>query len=213
MPGRTRTFRGAGIPGIALAALVLLASCGASADRDVGDQVNGAIAEPLANEPAEPSLPEADDSQSEAALRDAVLASSLALFLAFEAEPGAQSMTNQDGSLTLAWDESADFATGAGVYTMTMREFTADNEDLPGATYSGYVLTGTVVMGSDDGVTIRTRMDLELSHPRQGAFPVRSIELSLEQSADSVSQPDGYVRINGKEKSVSRLAGAFQITD
>ena len=156
-------------------------------------------------------LPEVTTVQAEQAMSDAMLVSALSLFLAFSAEEGDTSVSSEDGALSLAWDESADFTSGVGTYTITMDEYAVPPDDPFGDQYNGYTLDGTVVMGSSDGATTRMTMNLDASHEDTEAFPVQLIEMELTGIQDDPeAMPTGYIRINGYDMEFEELAGAFQ---
>jgi hypothetical protein len=184
------------IVALALAGLLLLAGCGNS---DGGGR--------SANQRR---LPEVTTLQAEQAMSDAMLVSALSLFLAFGAEESETSVSNQDGSLTLSWDESADFTSGIGTYTVTMAQYTVPEDDPFGTDYNGYVLDGEVVMGSTDGVNTTMTMDLETSHPDPENFPVQLIEMELKSiQADPGAVPEGSIIINGHAVEFEDLARVF----
>ncbi|MEE8440521.1 MAG: hypothetical protein V3S41_02275 [Spirochaetia bacterium] len=158
----------------------------------------------------EPKLPEVTVVQAEQAVSDAMLIAGLSLFLAFGAEEGATSVSNEEGSLTLSWDEDADFNTGAGLYTITLTDYAVPADDPFGADYNGYVLNGTVVMGSADGVSATLKLDLATSHEDSENYPVQTIDMEIEEIQNEAEQlPTGHVRINGHEMSLEDLAQAF----
>ena len=148
--------------------------------------------------------------EAEQAMSDAMLVSALSLFLVFGAEEGSTSVANDEGSVGVAWDDNADFTTGVGLYTITMTDYTVPTDDPFGADYNGYVLNGTVVMGSTDGISTTLKIDLATSHPDAENFPVQTIELDLEGIQESLEQmPEGEIRINGHEMNFEDLAPAF----
>ena len=186
---------------IVLFASVLIAAV--SCDRE-----NEAAASP---EP-EPVVPEVSLAQAERALGDVMLASSVSLLLAFSAEPGQMETGTEDGSVKLAWDESADFSTGIGVYTITFTDYDIPSDNPFGLNYNGYVLSGTVVMGSQDAVSTRMEIDVEVVHADSEINPVQSIVVSLEGYQDSpTANPTGQILINGREMEFRDLTGAFVI--
>jgi hypothetical protein len=190
--------------GVALLLAGLLGGCSARGNA----ATSGDVLETDAPDP--PPEPQISTAEAEAAVSDAMLASSFGLFLAFQAAPGSTSQASDDGSLSLLWDERADFSTGAGFYTIAMNNYSVNQAEVPEGIYNGYVLTGTVVMGSDDGVSTSLQMDLELSHEDPASYPVESIEIRLEGVEDSVSAPDGVILINGEEKAFPDLADSFR---
>jgi hypothetical protein len=190
----------------ALSAVVImtlgLLGCGGSD----GDDGPGSV------QSAEPTLPEVTSEEAEQAMSDAMLISALSLFLAFSAEEGDSMVSNEEGSLSLAWDDSADFTTGIGLYTITMTNYAIPEDDPFGAEYNGYVLDGTVVMGSTDGISTTMKMDLSTSHENAESYPVQSIDLNLEgiqESADPM--PTGHIKINGHPMSFEDLARALEL--
>lgn len=185
-----------------------LSGCGGSK----GESDSGGAAGQTTEQAAEPKLPEVTVAEAEEAMSDAMLVSALSLFLAFGAEEGDTSVSNEDGSLTLAWGEDADFNTGVGLYTITLADYTVPADDPFGADYNGYILNGTVVMGSTDGVNSTLEMDLVTSHDDAENFPVQSIEMLLESMQNDAEQmPTGYIRINGHDSNLEDLAKALQL--
>jgi len=163
-------------------------------------------------EPETNSEPEVTVQQAERALGDVMLASAVSLLLAFTAEPGTYRNSTPDGAATLAWDETADFSKGTGVYTITFQDYTIPPDDPFGLNYNGHALTGTVVLASSDGVSTRMDMDLSLTHPEPEDNPVTSIDLELEGYQDSgQAYPSGRILINGAEMEFRDLTGAFEI--
>jgi len=159
---------------------------------------------------AESELPEVTTAEAEQAMSDAMLVSALSLFLVFGAEDGNTNVANDEGSVSVSWDDKADFTTGVGLYTITMTDYTVPTDDPFGADYNGYVLNGTVVMGSPDGISTTLKIDLATIHPDAETFPVQTIELDLEGIQESTEQmPEGEIRINGHEMSFEDLAPAF----
>ena len=159
---------------------------------------------------AEPKLPEVTLAEAEQAMSDAMLVSALSLFLAFGAEEGSTSVGNEDGSLTLSWGDDADLMSGIGLYTITMKEYTVPSDDPFGEDYNGYVLNGTVVMGSTDGISTTMKMDLMTSHEDGEVYPVQTIDMDLEGIQEAEEQlPTGHVLINGHEMKFEDLAQAF----
>lgn len=182
---------------VAVAAAVSFAGC------------TGKRTSPVSALPSEPSFPEVTTAQAEDAMSDAMLVSAVSLFLAFNAQEGAREVGNEDGSLRLSWDESADPTTGVGLYTITMTDYTMDAQEPYSDSYNGYVLNGTVVMGSTDGVSQRMTIDLSTSHEDPENYPVRAIDLLLESSQDESQPPTGHVSINGHEMDLEEvLTGA-----
>jgi hypothetical protein len=182
---------------VALIMTLGLLGCGASE----GEGVSGS------GQPSEPALPEVTSLQADQAMSDAMLVSAGSLFLAFSAEDGAYSATNEDGSLKLEWDNSADFTTGIGLYTITMTNYSIPADDPFSEEYNGYVLDGTAVMGSADGISTTIRMDLTTSHENPEQYPVQSIDMNLEGIQDSTQQmPTGHIKINGREISIEDLS-------
>lgn len=179
---------------------VVLAGCGG--DSNKGGQSGSQSAR---------NLPEVTTQQAEQAMSDAMLVSALSLFLAFSAEEGDTSVSSEDGALTLAWDEQADFTSGVGTYTITMKEYSVPEDDPFGAEYNGYTLDGTVEMGSSDGATTTMKMNLDTRHEDAEAYPVQLIEMELAGiQSDPDAMPEGYIRINGREMEFDDLASAFQ---
>ena len=200
----TRVAPRAGIPTLLVAAVLWLAGCSANSGPE------NVPAEPA--EPNEPPLPAVSIAQAEQAMSDAMLASALSLFLAFNAKQGDSSVTNDAGTLALTWDDSADFTTGVGVYTITMTGYTMPEDNPAAADYNGYVLSGTVVMGSADGVSTTMQMDLTTTHLDSENFPVRSIEVSLDGIRETGDQlPIGEIRINGHEMDFEDLAQSLEL--
>ncbi|MCK4513766.1 MAG: hypothetical protein KAU31_00840, partial [Spirochaetaceae bacterium] len=153
------------------------------------------------------NLPEVTVAEAEQAMADAMLISALSLFLAFGAEEGDTSVSNEDGSLSLSWDDEADLMTGIGLYTITMKDYTVPSDDPFGAEYNGYVLNGTVVTGSTDGVSTTLKMDLAMSHEDSENYPVQTINMDLEGfQNDAERVPTGHVLINGHEMNFEDLA-------
>jgi hypothetical protein len=169
--------------------------------------------EPTA-ETSEPALPKVELSQAETAVSDVMLASAVSLLLAFSAEAGSTEITSTDGAVRLSWDERADFTTGIGVYTIELDEFTIPPDDPFGLNYNGYVLTGTVVMGSEDGVSTRMEIDLRAGHAEPDRFPVRTILLELKGYQDPPApDPTGRILINGYDAPMEDLLGAFRLSE
>lgn len=157
------------------------------------------------------NLPQVTSTQAEQAMSDAMLVSALSLFLAFGAEEGDTSVSDDDGGLSLSWDEDADFTSGIGTYTITMKDYTVPPDDPFGVEYNGYTLNGTVVMGSTDGTNTTMTMNLATSHADAEAHPVKLIELELNGfQSDPDAMPTGFIRINGHDMEFEDLVGAFQ---
>lgn len=157
------------------------------------------------------NLPEVTVAEAEQAMADAMLISALSLFLAFGAEEGDTSVSNEEGSLSLSWDDDADLMTGIGLYTITMEDYTVPSDDPFGTEYNGYVLSGTVIMGSADGVSTTLEMDLAMSHEDADNYPVQTINMELEGFQNDTEQvPTGQVLINGHEMKFEDLAQAFE---
>ncbi len=157
------------------------------------------------------NLPEVTVAEAEQAMSDAMLISALSLFLAFGAEEGDTSVSNEEGSLSLSWDDEADLMTGIGLYTITMKDYTVPSDDPFGAEYNGYVLNGTVIMGSTDGISTTLEMDLGMSHEDAENYPVQTISMDLKGFQDDAEQmPTGDIRINGHEMNFEDLAQAFE---
>ena len=160
---------------------------------------------------SQPKLPEVTVADAEQAMSDAMLVSALSLFLAFGAEEGDTSVGNEEGTLTLSWDEDADLMSGIGLYTITMKEYAVPADDPFGTEYNGYILDGTVVMGSTDGVSTTLKMDLATSHEDAENFPVQTISMDIEGfQNDAEAMPTGLIHINGHEMNFQDLAGAFE---
>jgi len=184
--------------------LLAFAGCGGRAEPE-----NAAVE---SGEPAEAELPTVSIAEAEQAMSDAMLVSALSLFLAFNAENGDTRVTNEAGNLTLAWDDAADFTTGVGVYTITMSDYVIPDDNPAAKEYNGYILSGTVVMGSTDGTSTTMRMDLTATHSDPENFPVRSIEVRLDGIREAGDQlPTGQIRINGHEMNFEDLAQSLDL--
>ena len=161
---------------------------------------------------AEPALPEVTTAQAEQAMSDAMLVSALSLFLAFSAEEGDSMVSNDEGSLSLSWDENADFTTGVGLYTITMTNYAIPAEDPFSTEYNGYLLSGTVVMGSTDGISTTMKMDLTTEHENSVGYPVQTISLNLTGIQAATDQlPTGRILINGHAMSFEDLSQALEL--
>lgn len=185
---------------------VVLTGCGESGANEPGGQGASSV------DTGEGQLPEVTPLQARAAMSDAMLASAISLFLAFEAAPGTTSMSNSDGSLMLEWDDTADFATGVGSYTIRMNAFTVSPEEVYSDEYNGYVLSGSVEMASTDGVTTRIIMDLDATHDDAETHPVQQISMELEgvENDESVV-PTGSIFVNGHDTPFRDLADSFAL--
>ena len=190
------------------AALILvlgLYRCGAEKDGDAADDGIGV------DQPAEEQLPEVTIVQAEQALSDAMLISAQSLFLVFGAGDGATSVSNEDGSVRVAWDDSTDFNSGVGLYTVVLAGYAVAEDDPFGADYNGYILSGDVATGSSDGVSATMVMDLTMSHADAENFPVRTLELDMiSADSESAQATTGTIRVNGHEMTIEDLAQAFQ---
>lgn len=179
----------------------LLAGCRARPAGIVGNEASG-----------QPGMPDVTPLQAEEALSDAMLVSAVALLLAFGADESTRSVSSDDGKLSLAWSDDADFMTGLGTYTMTMDHFSIPADDSFAAAYAGYVLSGTVEMASRDGVEQRMTFDLVATHDDPENHPVRVIDVEVSGAAgDDRTMPKGHIRINDREMDFSALAAAFEL--
>jgi hypothetical protein len=173
---------------------------------------------PLPNTQAEPAnpFPPVDSGQAGAAIADAMLSASTALYLALIQGAENNTAALDDGSLTLTWSDDADFATGIGTYEIGLTGFKAGaNSEFGAEIASGYVLTGFITLQSPDGNHSTLTMDLTSSHADPVAFPVQRIELEIDGYTGEPETPGGYVRINGREISFADIAGplsAFSAT-
>jgi hypothetical protein len=170
-----------------------------------GGEASDGVSE--SGQPPEPVLPEVTAFQADQAMADAMLITAGSLFLAFSAEEGAFVAANEDGSLKLEWDDSADFTTGIGLYTTTMTNYAIPADDPFAQEYNGYILDGTAVMGSTDGISTTIKMDLTATHEDPENYPVETIDMNLVGIQDSSEQaPTGHIRINGHDISLEDLS-------
>lgn len=192
-----------------LALLVLVASLSM-----LGCTERGTNSQPSAGAATEqPPLPAVTPDQAEQALTDAMLVSAVSLLLALGVEEGESSASSEDQRLTLSWSDDADFATGIGTYTVTMSEYAVPAKDLFASEYHGYILSGTVTLGSDDGIHQQMTFDLQTSHPDSAAYPVQSIDVTISGgTADGGEAPTGRVLINGHEMDLRDLGAAFELS-
>ena len=176
--------------------LFLLFSCSAD-DRD---------------EAAPPAPTEAPVTTAQAGevVSDAMLVASQALYLAIATGASDRQVATDNGRLSLAWSEDADFLSGAGVYEIELDRYAIADDDPFALAYHGYLLTGTITLRSETGARTRLAVDLETDHADPELYPARIVELDLSGFADAEeSATVGYVRINGQEFTFAELDEAF----
>ena len=148
--------------------------------------------------------------QAGAAVADAMLVTSQALYMAIASGVAERSVATNDGRLKLVWSEEADFVTGAGLYEITLAAYTIPEDDPFAPHYHGYEFTGSIRLLSNTGERTQLIFDLQCAHEDPERHPVRSIELDLAGFADDVERrTEGAVLVNGREFTFGELADAF----
>lgn len=197
---------------ILIAGLVILvvAACGgdtqtAGPGNEEPGAAQGAAAETAGDPAPDPGILSREIAA--AAFEEFQLMSSTALFLLFEArEADATSVSNEDGSLTLAWEDlSSDL--NRGRFTITLRDYRIPPESPFGALSVGYVFNGTYRYDTRSLRDASMQADLDLSHEEAAAYPVRSIRMDvtgLDLSPGAL--PTGQVFVDGNAFDLSDLS-------
>ena len=180
-----------------MALLAILAACGG------GDE------HPVAPDEEEAG-PDLSAEQAGAAIADAFLVTSRALYLAITAPSDSRSVSSPNGALMLSWSEDADFLTGTGTYEVELDDYTIPEDDPFAELYNGHRLTGRIELASPAGEPTALDFDLQVSHPEPEVYPAQSIRIDLTGLARGEErEPEGRLIINGRLFTFEELAPAF----